>query len=187
MPTPVTPTPAGVTVAEFNAATASDLVDQLAELFSSRTLATAVADARPFADVDQICETASQLLADLDRKDGVGSGAVLESVNDHPPIGGTVAAGSRSAAEQSAAARSEGENGELEAVRNLQPTYREKFGWNFLIRAAGLDSRQILDALVERLAHEPEDEWPVVVRNLDAINQLRLRGYVSDNTEETPA
>lgn len=162
-------------MAEFNAAPAAELVDQLAGLFSSRTLAVAVVDVRPFSSVDEVCTAASTLLNEQD------DDTILESVNDHPPIGGKVEAGTRSAAEQSTAAGNEGEHGEMNSIRNLQPTYREKFGWNFLIRAAGRDSRQILDNLVERIAHEPGDEWPVVVRHLDAINQLRLRGYVTDN------
>lgn len=179
MTSPVTSTPAGVTVTQFNTVPATELVDQLAGLFSSRPLAVAVAEARPFPSVDILCDTASVLLGQQD------DDTILESVNDHPPIGGKVGAGTRSAAEQATAAANEGENGEMTSIRNLQPTYREKFGWNFLIRAAGRDSRQILDNLVERIAHEPTEEWPIVVRHLDAINQLRLRDYVSDDAQDT--
>lgn len=175
MTTSVTPIPATVTPEVFNAAPAAALVDRVAELFASRTLAASVVDARPFASVDALCAAASDLLRAQD------DAGVLESVNAHPPIGGTVAAGSMSAAEQATA--QDGDS-ELQALRNLQPTYREKFGWNFLIRAAGRDSRQILDNLVERLAREPQDEWPTVVDNLDAINQLRLRGFVTDSETE---
>jgi 2-oxo-4-hydroxy-4-carboxy-5-ureidoimidazoline decarboxylase len=177
MTSSVTSTPVRVTVTQFNAMTASELVDQLSGLFASRALATAVADARPVASVDALCDTASVLLHDQD------ADTVLESVNAHPPIGGAVESGSRSAEEQATAADNQGENGEMVSIRNLQPTYREKFGWNFLIRAAGRDSRQILDNLVERIAHDPEDEWPVVIRHLDAINQLRLRGFLVDDGE----
>lgn len=173
MTTPVTPIPATITVEEFNRVPTAELVDRVADLFASRTLAAALVDVRPFATVDALCATASVLFQEQDEAE------VLESVNAHPPIGGVVAAGSLSAVEQAAATEQATEQGELQAIRNLQPTYRDKFGWNFLIRAAGRDSRQILDALVERLAHAPEEEWPVVVDNLDAINQLRLRGFVT--------
>lgn len=176
MTTPVTPIPAAVTLDEFNRVAGADaaaLVDRVAELFASRTLAAALVDLRPFVSVDALCATASVLCQELDEAE------VLESVNAHPPIGGAVVEGSLSAAEQTAATGRGPEDGELQAIRNLQPTYRDKFGWNFLVRAAGRDSRQILDNLVERLAHSPEDEWPLVVENLDAINQLRLRGFVA--------
>ena len=175
MTSSVTSTPVGVTVTQFNAMEASELVDQLTGLFASRDLATAVAVARPIATIDALCGAASVLLHEQDDE------TVLESVNAHPPIGGTVESGSRSAAEQATAVEDQGENGEMTSIRNLQPTYREKFGWNFLVRAAGKDSRQILDNLVVRLAHEPEEEWPFVLRHLDAINQLRLRGFVTED------
>ena len=160
---------------QFNAMEASELVDQLTGLFASRDLATAVAAARPIATIDALCGAASVLLHEQDDE------TVLESVNAHPPIGGTVESGSRAAAEQATAAEDQGENGEMPSIRNLQPTYREKFGWNFLVRAAGKDSRQILDNLVVRLAHEPEEEWPFALRHLDAINHLRLRGFVTED------
>lgn len=178
MTTSVTPIPETVTVEQFNAADAAELVDRVAELFCSRSLAAALVDARPFDGVNEICAAASEL---LDEQNEQNRDAVLEAVNDHPPIGGTVAEGSRSAAEQAAAAKDDGSDGQLQAIRNLQPTYRDKFGWNFLIRASGLDGRQILDNLVERLAHEPDAEWPHVVSHLDAINQLRLRSFITED------
>jgi 2-oxo-4-hydroxy-4-carboxy-5-ureidoimidazoline decarboxylase len=169
-----TPIPATVTLDGFNRAPAEELVDRVAGLFAGRTLAAALVDVRPFATVDALCDAASTLFHEQDDAE------ILASVNAHPPIGGTVAAGSMSAAEQSAATHA----GELQAIRDLQPVYRDRFGWNYLVRAAGRDSRQILDDLVERLGHGPDEEWPVVLDNLDAINRLRLRGFVSAAPEE---
>lgn len=171
--TPAPPIAATVTLGEFNRAPAGELVDRVAELVAGRPLAAALVDIRPFATVDALCDAASTLFQEQDDAE------VLESVNAHPPIGGAVATGSLSAAEQSAAT----DGGELQAIRDLQPVYRERFGWNYLVRAAGRDSRQILDDLVERLAHAPDEEWPVVVDNLDAINRVRLRGFVSAGEE----
>jgi len=96
----------------------------------------------------------------------------------HPPIGATVAVGSRSAAEQAAAAEPAG-TADLNEVRRLQPLYRQRFGWNFLIRASGLSSADILSELRRRADLDESQEWAFTVEQLDAINQLRLRGVVT--------
>lgn len=162
------------TVADLNAAPVGQLTAELADMFGSSALAESVVASRPFKDVDQLCDTASALLTRQDRDDRT---AVLAAVNAHPPIGGTVTAGTRSAAEQSAAA---GDGDALDDLRDLQPRYREHFGWNYLVRAAGRSGAEIRDNLLARLGNAPEDEWPVAVANLDAVNQLRLRGWVTE-------
>jgi 2-oxo-4-hydroxy-4-carboxy-5-ureidoimidazoline decarboxylase len=161
------------TVADFNAAPTDRLTPELTDIFGSPALAESVAASRPYDSVDQLCATASALLTAQDRE---SRQAVCDAVNAHPPIGGTVAAGTRSAGEQAAADGGE----ELDDLRELQPRYREHFGWNYLVRAAGRSSREIRDNLLARLDNPPADEWPVAVANLDAINQLRLRGWITD-------
>lgn len=160
------------TLADLNAAPVDRLTTDLADLFGSPALAESVAASRPYDSVDQLCATASALLTAQDRESWR---TVCDAVNAHPPIGGTVAAGTRSASEQSAAAGGD----ELEDLRELQPRYREHFGWNYLVRAAGRSAGEIRDNLLARLDNAPADEWPVTVANLDAINQLRLRGWIT--------
>ena len=164
-----------LTLAEFNAAPAADLAAELENIFGSAPLAASVVAARPVDSVDALSATASDLLAAQPENE------VLEAVNAHPPIGGTVAAGTRSAAEQSGAM----ESSDLDAVRELQPAYREHFGWNFLIRAAGRSSAEIRAELERRLTADPATEWPFSVGQLDAINDLRLRGFVTEQTDQT--
>lgn len=160
------------TLADLNAAPVDRLTTDLADLFGSPALAESVAASRPYDSVDQLCATASALLTAQDRE---SRRTVCDAVNAHPPIGGTVAAGTRSASEQSAAAGGD----ELDDLRELQPRYREHFGWNYLVRAAGRSAGEIRDNLLARLDNAPADEWPVTVANLDAINQLRLRGWIT--------
>ncbi|WP_297007335.1 2-oxo-4-hydroxy-4-carboxy-5-ureidoimidazoline decarboxylase [uncultured Corynebacterium sp.] len=157
------------TLAAFNVAPAGTVVTELETILGSATLAAAVADARPFTSVDALVGAASALLAVQREAD------VLEAVNAHPPIGGAVTAGSRSASEQSGVV----ESADLDAVRDLQPAYREHFGWNFLIMATGRSSAEIRAELERRLTVDPADEWAFSVGQLDAINGLRLRGTVT--------
>ena len=171
-PTDSPPTLAGpITVEEFNAASGGALEASLSELFGSAELAAAVVAVRPMTDIEEICATASKQLHSLP------DDQILTSINAHPPIGGTVAAGSRSAAEQSEA-QSDAEA--LDRLRELQPEYRDHFGFNFLIRAAGLSSQEILDQLTERMGNDPGQEIDIAHRQLDQINQLRLRGFIAE-------
>ncbi|WP_171406747.1 2-oxo-4-hydroxy-4-carboxy-5-ureidoimidazoline decarboxylase [Acinetobacter guerrae] len=52
--------------------------------------------------------------------------------------------------------------------------YEQKFGFIFLIKAAGLSSEQILSALQQRLQHDLETEKKIVHEQLAAIALLRL-------------
>ena len=52
--------------------------------------------------------------------------------------------------------------------------YEEKFGFIFLIKAAGLSSDQMLSALNQRLSHDIDTEKQIVHEQLAAIALLRL-------------
>lgn len=56
--------------------------------------------------------------------------------------------------------------------------YEQRFGRVFLIRAAGRNAGEILDALRERLAHTEGEEIPVIADQLRQIAVLRLEGLI---------
>lgn len=167
-------------VEAFNHAPERQAVSLLEPLFCSAQLAEQVVAARPFATADDAVDEMKELLRDLSED------AILESVNAHPPIGGSVEKGSLSESEQSAALGDQGAGGEgggegdggadpLTTIRALNEEYRGRFGYTFLIRAAGLTAGQILANLEQRLTNTPEAEWSEVLGNLAAINELRMR------------
>lgn len=162
-------------VEAFNHAPERQAVSLLEPLFCSAQLAEQVVAARPFATADDAVDEMKELLRDLPEE------AILESVNAHPPIGGSVEKGSLSESEQSAALGDQGAGGEgggadpLTTIRALNEEYRGRFGYTFLIRAAGLTAGQILANLEQRLTNTPEAEWSEVLGNLAAINELRMR------------
>lgn len=166
-------------VEAFNHAPERQAVSLLEPLFCSAQLAEQVVAARPFATADDAVDEMKELLRDLPED------AILESVNAHPPIGGSVEKGSLSESEQSAALGDQGAGGEgggegdgadpLTTIRALNEEYRGRFGYTFLIRAAGLTAGQILANLEQRLTNTPEAEWSEVLGNLAAINELRMR------------
>jgi|SRR5690625_347277 len=57
--------------------------------------------------------------------------------------------------------------------------YEEKFGFVFLIRAAGRSAEEILQALEERMSNPAEKERRIAAQQLREIAALRLKGMVS--------
>lgn len=141
---------------------------------ASRRWACAVAALRPFTTVDALRENASRELAALTWPD------VLEALDAHPRIGrrpagdGPEAAWSR--AEQAGVSGADA----VAAQAALNAAYEARFGFIFLIRAAGRSAQQILDAARDRLGNDEPTEQAVVRDELDQIMRLRLDRMLDD-------
>jgi 2-oxo-4-hydroxy-4-carboxy-5-ureidoimidazoline decarboxylase len=154
----------------FNGEPADALVPTLLACCDVPSWAAAVAEGRPYADVD-----AALAVADNAAR-GLTPAEVDRALAAHPRIGeraegqGTEAAWSRG--EQSGVSRDE-----RTAVALLEGnrTYEERFGRVFLICATGLSGEQVLDNLTERLGNDGETEAAVVADELRKIAVLRLR------------
>lgn len=154
----------------FNSAPSETLLPELSTLTCCPQLAAHLVEGRPYPS-----ETAA-LAALTEAYRALPDAVVLESVNHHPPIGATVAAGSRSAEEQSRVT-STGE-GPVKRIRELNPRYQKKFGHVFLICAAGLSGSQIAAAMEQRLTHDAAEEWAITRDELEAINVRRLTQFL---------
>ena len=153
-------------IEEFNSFDSAQLITILADIYGSTPLAERVIAARPFRSVAAACEFAADTLDHLDEA------LVLESINAHPAIGGKVTPGSLSEGEQSTAANSTAET--MAAIAEKSQAYQERFGFNFLIKAAGRSGAEILANLTKRLDNDPETEKLVARHHLAGINTLRL-------------
>jgi allantoicase len=139
----------------------------------SRNWADKMAGQRPFANESQLFATADQIWSGLAQKDW------LEAFHHHPPIGGNQAKAKQSATasrwsakEQSAAQAASREV--LAALAAENRAYAEKFGYVFLICAAGKTSEEILKSLRERMPHTPEIEIRIAAEEQRKITRLRL-------------
>ncbi|HEY3869526.1 MAG TPA: 2-oxo-4-hydroxy-4-carboxy-5-ureidoimidazoline decarboxylase [Actinocrinis sp.] len=147
---------------------------RLSTCCASRRWACAVAALRPFTTVDALRENASRELAALTWPD------VLEALDAHPRIGrrpagdGPEAAWSR--AEQAGVSGADA----VAAQAALNAAYEARFGFIFLIRAAGRSAQQILDAARDRLGNDEPTEQAVVRDELDQIMRLRLDRMLDD-------
>ncbi|NHA67110.1 2-oxo-4-hydroxy-4-carboxy-5-ureidoimidazoline decarboxylase [Phycicoccus flavus] len=106
---------------------------------------------------------------------------VRAALDGHPRIG------ERAQGEGAAAAMSRREQGgvatadeDLRArLADGNRRYEERFGWIYLVRAAGRSGEEMLDLLEQRLGHDERAELAVVHAELLDIALLRLRAVLA--------
>jgi allantoicase len=132
-----------------------------------------MAAARPYVDTDDCFTKADTTWRRLDRA------AWLEAFARHPRIGDRPAESERSpashrwSAEEQAQAR-EAAPETLRALAEGNRAYEDRFGYVFLVRAAGRTAEEMLSLLRERLRNSPDTELPIAVSEQEAITRLRL-------------
>ncbi len=128
---------------------------------------------RPFSDAAGLYDAADDAWATLRRRDW------LAAFRAHPAIGGTKAVAKQtatalrwSAGEQSVAQKASPET--LAVLAAANEAYQATFGHVFLICATGKISEEILKAIQERLANDPEVELRIAADEQKKITRLRL-------------
>lgn len=128
---------------------------------------------QPYHDLETIGRVSDTVLAALPWTE------VLAALSAHPRIGEPAAGegheASWSRTEQSAATADAGRATELHEA-NIE--YENRFGHVFLICATGLSAGEVLAALRQRLANDPQTEQRVVREELRKIVRLRLAKLV---------
>jgi allantoicase len=129
--------------------------------------------ARPFASVQQALESADRIWAGLERGDW------LEAFRHHPPIGGNKATRKQSskakqwsAKEQSRIHQASPETKAVLAAANA--AYQARFGYIFIVCAAGKTIDEMLPLLKQRLGNESEAELRIAAEEQRKITRLRL-------------
>lgn len=154
-------------LAEFNALPQQAAIDELLTTCHSRRWAEAVAQRRPYPDLDKLQETADTIWISLEPADW------REALEGHPRIGeagGTSAEFSR----QEQAGLADVGDGVRAAIATGNRNYEDRFGHVFLISAAGRSPQEILDNLQSRLGNDPDTELRVAAEEHRRITRLRL-------------
>lgn len=161
-----------------NAAPAGELTRSLLACCDIEWWATAIADSRPYPDVDSLLDVADRTAREFTRAD------VDKALAAHPRIGERAAGDSTEAGwsrqEQSGV---DSEAATRDALLEGNRAYEERFGRVFLICASGLSAGEILAALRERLDNDTETEAAVVADELRKIALLRLRRLVESGDD----
>ncbi|MCZ2403395.1 2-oxo-4-hydroxy-4-carboxy-5-ureidoimidazoline decarboxylase [Paenarthrobacter sp. Z7-10] len=160
---------------EFNSAARTAIVTVLRPCIDVQRWINEIADARPYETVQDLTDRARLAASPFTDPE------IEAALAHHPRIGERAAGPSTEASlsrtEQAAVDPSD--ETVATALADGNHAYEEKFGRVFLIRAAGRSSRDILDALNERLAHSEAEEKPIVAQQLREIAILRLKGAVT--------
>ncbi|OUE23854.1 OHCU decarboxylase [Clavibacter michiganensis] len=132
--------------------------------------ASTLAAGRPYGTVEELSRAASAAA------DAWTWPEVMAALAEHPRIGQRAAetnrAASSSAFEQAASARSDPDT--TAAIRAGNVAYEDRFGWVFLIRAAGRSAPEILLELQRRSRNGVADEQVEVREALRDIALLRI-------------
>ncbi len=130
--------------------------------------AAAVAAGRPYGTLDALQDAAASALTDADLEPALAG---------HPRIGDK-AAGGASAHEQSRVTSAPDAVRAALAAGNA--AYEERFGRVYLVCASGRSAEDLLATLQARLGNDPDAERAIALRELAAINRLRLAVLITE-------
>jgi 2-oxo-4-hydroxy-4-carboxy-5-ureidoimidazoline decarboxylase len=154
----------------LNAATGTEAAKVLGPCCRWPGWGDALAARRPFRDLDDLITNADAVLARL------SDTQLVEVLRRYDPIGAAAPGDSQSArwshAEEDGIRRGDATHA---ALLRAGADYRDRYGYTFLIAAAGLSGEQILGALNERLGNDPATELAISRAQLSTKVHGRLR------------
>lgn len=163
-----------LSLAEFNRLDAESARRGLEACCGSQRWTAGVAAARPFSNLEHLCQTADQVWSSLAAEDW------LEAFAAHPRIGdkdgGAQTSSAWSQKEQAGALAAGNETKIRLAEGNRR--YEERFGHIFLICATGKNADEMLSALETRLQNSSERELEIAASEQSKITRLRLEKWL---------
>ena len=168
-----------LTLAQLDTIPEAEAAFKFAACCGSSKWVEAMVSRRPFGTRENVLAAAEEIALTLLPSDW------LEALAHHPRIGETHA-GAGPIVSATAAAWSKGE--QIAASRATEDTraalieanaeYEKRFGFIFIICAKGRSAEEILSALRERLANEPDAEIFIAAREQKQITLLRLEKLI---------
>lgn len=158
----------------LDALDAADARQVLLEVCSSPAWAQALADRRPFGSADALLAAADEILAALPESD------VDDALAGHPRIGERATAAHSASSAREQAGVDGAQQAVLDALREGNAAYEERFGHVYLVCATGKSADELLAILNSRLGNDPAAERAVLRRELAAINRIRLNRLIQE-------
>ena len=125
---------------------------------------------------DTVEALAAELAATVDAAD---EDAKLALIRAHPDLAGRAAVrgelGEASSREQAGAGIDQCSPEEYRRFQTLNETYKERFGFPFVMAVKGSDRHAILSAFEERLGNDADAEFERAIAEIHRIARFRLR------------
>lgn len=161
-----------VQLIEFNKASSQDVRTFLKHCVQIPRWSDELLQQRPYSDVDALLAYSRQRASTWTWDE------IKVALDLHPRIGEKKAQQELSASEQAFSKREQSSiTSDVETQKALftgNVAYEKKYGFIFLIKAFGLDSLQVLQALKYRLLNDLDTEKRIVHQQLTEIALLRL-------------
>lgn len=129
---------------------------------------------RPFADRADLHQAMLAVVEQLSETQK------LALIRAHPDLGSKAKMANASVQEQAGAGLDQLSAAEFERLNRLNQTYRETFGFPFIIAVKHHTKASILDAFEQRIAHSPAAEMAHALAEIAEIARLRLEAQVAD-------
>jgi OHCU decarboxylase len=160
-----------MTLEELNALERSDAGAEFRRCCGSARWASAMTEARPFADLEAMIARGEAIWTRLALADW------LEAFAAHPRIGERRAVSAWSSEEQADTRLADELTQAKLAALNVD--YQQRFGYIFIVCATGKSSEEMLALLDARLSNDPQTEIVVAAGEQRKIIALRLRKLVT--------
>ena len=169
-----------LTLSELNTMPAAQFVDHLGEVFEhSPWVPRRAAVGRPFSSVGVLHDVMVAAVR------AAGPEAQDALIRAHPDLAGKAARArdltDASTGEQASAGLDSLSDEEYQRFDRLNRSYREKFGFPFIIAVKGLDKTAILTAFEQRIGHDEETERQTALEQIARIARMRLGDLVRDD------
>jgi OHCU decarboxylase len=169
----------------FDALSPGAAVDELLACCGSEDWATAMAAGRPFGSLDALVAAAERQWWELPETAWLEAFTAHPRIGERPPPAPAPAFSSRASIAAMEAPRQEQaalEHADAEvhaALAEGNAAYEDRFGYIFLVRAAGRSAGEMLTLLRERMGNDPATELRVAAGQQAEITALRLRKLIS--------
>ncbi len=128
---------------------------------------------RAFKDLDDLYQ---QMLTIVNQMTETEQLALIKA---HPDLGSKAKMAQASVEEQTGAGLNSLSEQEYDRLLNLNQTYKDKFGFPFIIAVKYHNKESILQAFVDRLQNDREQETQRALTEISTIARLRLESLIS--------